>query len=327
MRKYYVDLMKVLCMICLFLAHVNAPQVIQNIRGFDVSVMVILSGLLAKSSFDNSLNSFQYLKKRVARLVIPSWLFLTFFYVCMILVGPKPSMSDVIKSYLFQRDCGIAGGVWIIWIYLLCAILLPVIKWLSSRKWSITALIIMLVINEYLTSIPGLVGNRLVYYSVFCVIPYGTLLFVGYVYETLEKKEKIYLLVSSVIVHVGLVLTYMFINGEYRWISDFKYPARIYYITYGIVAFILISESFKLLERKINEFSIVTFISRHTLWIYLWQILLLTIVNYVLKISDNWPICWVVLLVGSTIITWIQSIIVNFLNTRFPCAFWRYLDC
>ena len=60
MRKYYVDLMKVLCMVCLFLTHVNAPQVVQNIRGFDVSVMVILSGLLAKTSFDNSLNSFQY---------------------------------------------------------------------------------------------------------------------------------------------------------------------------------------------------------------------------------------------------------------------------
>lgn len=191
MRKYYVDLMKVLCMICLFLAHVKAPQTIQNLRNFDVSVMVILSGMLAKISFDKCSNSFQYLKKRVARLVIPSWFFLTFFYVCMIIVGPKTSISDVVKSYLFQRDCGIAGGVWIIWIYLLCAVLVPTMKWLSNKKWSIAILMTMLVVNEFLTSIPELVGNRLIYYSVFCIIPYGILLFVGYVYETLEKNKKI----------------------------------------------------------------------------------------------------------------------------------------
>ena len=119
----------------------------------------------------------------------------------------------------------------------------------------------------------------------------------------------------------------MHVYGEYRWISEFKYPARMYYITYGIVAFILISEVFKYAEKRIREFKIVTFISQHTLWIYLWQILLLTIVNYVLRISDYWLLCWGILIVGSTIITGVQSAIVNYLNTRFPCAFWKYFDC
>lgn len=327
MRKYYVDLIKVLCIICLFLAHVNAPQVIQNIRGFDVSVMVILSGMLAKTSFEKSTNTFQYLKKRVARLVIPSWLFLTIFYIGMAFVGPKPNMGDVLKSYLFQRDCGIAGGVWIIWIYLLCAILLPAIKWLYSKKWSLAIIMILLVGNEYLTTISELVSNRVVYYSVFCIIPYGTFLFVGYIYETLDKKDKIYLLVSSAVVHLALMAIYMFVYGEYRWISEFKYPARLYYISYGIVAFIIISEGFKLIEKKIDKSLIISFISQHTLWVYLWQILLLTIVNYVLRISEYWLVCWGVLLVGSVIITWVQSTIVIYLNARFPCSFWKYLDC
>ena len=45
-RKYYIDILKVVGLLCLILAHVEAPLVLKEIREFDVSLMVFLSGLL-----------------------------------------------------------------------------------------------------------------------------------------------------------------------------------------------------------------------------------------------------------------------------------------
>lgn len=326
-RRYYIDVLKVICILCLFLAHVNAPQVMQNLRGFDVSVMVILSGLLSRNSFNNSQSIMEYLKKRIERLVIPTWIFLLLFYVCMFVVGQKPQLSDVIKSFLFQRDCGIAGGVWIIWIYLLCALLLPIIKLLSEKRGGCWIFLTLLVFNEYLTGYSQLTNNRWLYYSLFCIIPYGTLLYIGYIYDTLQMKKKIILLVSAISVHFVLMFSYILVYGSCQSISDYKYPARLYYISFGVIAFIVFYEGLKYFEHSFKHIELISFISKHSLWIYLWQIMILTVINYVLKIGDYWMISWCILVLGSIIITWIQNIIIKKLNEKFPTRFWKYFNC
>lgn len=46
----YIDFLKMLGLLCIMLAHVNPPQIIMQLRNFDVPFMVILSGMLAANS-------------------------------------------------------------------------------------------------------------------------------------------------------------------------------------------------------------------------------------------------------------------------------------
>ena len=64
--------------------------------------------------------------------------------------------------------------------------------------------------------------------------------------------------------------------------------------------------------------------SKHSLWIYLWQIMILTVINYILKISNYWFLSWIILLGGSFIITWIQNIIVNYIEKKRHVKFLKY---
>ena len=45
-RKNSIDYLKVVGLICLVIAHIDAPEVIKEIRGFDVPLMVFISGIL-----------------------------------------------------------------------------------------------------------------------------------------------------------------------------------------------------------------------------------------------------------------------------------------
>lgn len=50
-RIGYIDFLKTLGLLLLILAHVDAPAFILQLRCFDVPLMVILSGILAKDSY------------------------------------------------------------------------------------------------------------------------------------------------------------------------------------------------------------------------------------------------------------------------------------
>ena len=79
-RKKYLDIMKFIGVCCLFLAHVQGPFILEEIRGFDVTMMVFISGLLSISSMDKIASKKDYIVKRIKRLVIPTWIFLIVFY-------------------------------------------------------------------------------------------------------------------------------------------------------------------------------------------------------------------------------------------------------
>ena len=323
-RKYYVDVMKFIGICCLFFAHVKGPEVLENIRGFDVPMMVILSGFLAVSSFEK-VGNLSYIWKRAKRLVIPTWIFLIVFYLCMMASGQNVNPADVLKSFLFQRDCGLAGGVWIIWVYLICAVLAPLLKKGMERSWFLPAAIAVLIAYEAVVAlVPNLTDVRILYYSAFTIIPYGVILLLGMYLNKLDTSKRIILLVCVAAVHVILVGYYVLRNGDYQLISQYKYPARTYYLSYGLSITIILMEVLQKIENKLPRIKLITFVSKHSLWIYLWQIMMLTIVNHVIKISDNWVLSWWVLMIGSILLTWIQNFIVDKIQQKFNWIFLQY---
>lgn len=326
-RKYYIDFLKFIGLLCLFFAHVDGPAWIENIRNFDVPLMVILSGMLGSMSINN-VNSYEYIIKRVKRLVVPTWLFLVFFYTCMIVVGPTPTFLEVVKAFLFQRDSGIAGGVWIIWIYLICAVFTPLINKYKGSKLYWILLGFLLFINEIaIVEFPDLTENRFLYYSFFSIIPYVALLSIGLIYENLSKKKKISIILLSLLVCVMTLVYARRINGGFPNLFEYKYPARLFYDSYGVFVSLLLYEVVYFIQDVLPMSRVIEFISKHSLWIYLWQIMILTIINYVFRIRELWLICYVILVVGSLLVTWIQNLLVSIISKRVNWRFLKYFTC
>ena len=324
-RKYYVDVLKFIGICCIFFAHVKGPEFIQNIRGFEVPMMVNLSGFLAVSSFGKMGSSLSYIWKRIKRLVIPTWIFLIIFYLCMMGSGQRVNAVDVLKSALFQRDCGLAGGVWIIWVYLLCAVMGPLLKRGMEYKWFLpTAIGVFILYEIIVAAFPNLIEVRILYYSAFTIIPYGIILLLGMYLNRLNSSKRIMILICAAVIHIILVGYYALQNGEYQLISNYKYPARAYYLSYGLAITIILIEVFRRVESKLPRIKLITFVSGHSLWIYLWQIMILTVVNYVMKISDYWILSWFVLMIGSILLTGIQNIIVDKIQQKHNWKFLQY---
>ena len=109
-RNVGIDILRVIGILLIILAHVNPPGIIFQLRNFDVVMLVILSGMLSNTSYKKSKGYFKYLVKRFIRLIIPVWIFLIVFflgnYICYknFLFGRIYSLRTIINSFLLLRD-------------------------------------------------------------------------------------------------------------------------------------------------------------------------------------------------------------------------------
>lgn len=327
-RKYSIDYLKFIGIICLVLAHVQAPKFIEEIRGFDVPLMVFLSGILGAESYKRSRSGYKYIVKRIGRLIIPTYIFLVVFYFCMWMVGKLPSWDIIMHSFLFQRDSGIVGYVWIIWIYVLCAVMTPVIIYIKSIRKSKYIYIFLLVLYEVIANTGFLVEDRFFYYSFYSMIPYGLFLTIGILYQEMNRKSKMILAIGSLLLHF-LYVMYLYTNvGSYVSINEYKYPARFYFFSYSLPISIVLYEISNKLENlaRLPQSNIVLFASRHSLWIYLWHIFFLAIINYIIPIN-NWIIRFVVVFMMSFFMTWMQNFVFSGLQKKKQYNVYKYFLC
>lgn len=84
-RKDYIDLLKTIGIFGIIAAHVGSPQWVMMIRNFDVPLLVILSGLLSRGKSKSGW--IPYVFKRVKRLLIPTYVFLTFYFTVTKMLG------------------------------------------------------------------------------------------------------------------------------------------------------------------------------------------------------------------------------------------------
>ena len=130
-RDCSLDFLRTVGLLCVILAHANVPQIIMGWRCFDVVLLVFVSGLSFLESKGNEQNYFAYLKKRICRLVFPTWKFLCIFFLFFGSLHsinhnlPIFSLKECVYSFLFISGI---GYVWIIMVYLLVAAVLPALK-------------------------------------------------------------------------------------------------------------------------------------------------------------------------------------------------------
>ena len=318
-RLVYVDYLKVIGLLLIILAHVNAPDWLMQLRSFDVPLMVFVSAYLAKRSFNN-IDIKGYYKKRILRLAVPAWIFLIVFYSAIMVAYESPSIVDVIKAFFFQRDAYMVGMLWVIWVYLVCAFIIPLINRLGYSKRSVVIVFTVYAIFELMCIFSNFTSNRLVYCTIMTVIPWGTVAFIGFNYDKFTRQHKLLLISVFAGIFCIIAIWMAVTNGCFVQTNEYKYPARIYYLSFAMPIIIVLFDGLKKMKIKGNK--IVTFISGSSLWIYLWHILLLYVIKNIITNDSLWLLQYCGIIICASTVTLIQNIVVKRLMKRFG---WEFL--
>jgi len=306
-RDLGIDFLKVVGLLCIILAHVNPPGILFQLRNFDVVLMILISAYLGTKSVKKNYSIFDYYFKRFKRLVIPTWVFLIFLFTLLYIFKPSFLTINKILDSLILND-GI-GYVWVIRIYLIVAILIPICKIIVDRcnnNIIIISTIILYMAYELLYYF-GFFNNPIILYLFAYIVPcYVLIIIANYIFD----NKKTLFITGWINLVIFIIILYIIFKqtGEIESTQIQKYPFRIYYLSYALFVSSIFILTFKN-EKIYNLFNnkIITFISSHSLWIYLWHILFI----YVYSLIDiSWIIKYILIIISSLLITIIQSSIV-----------------
>lgn len=326
-RINYIDFLKFIGLTAIIIAHVGSPSWLMMIRGFDVPFMVILSAILAQRSYrkyeSDSLSVKNYYFSRVKRLVIPTWTFLSLYFVLLFIVeGELREVKYYIASFcltLYGK-----GYVWVILIYLYSALLIPLF---SKMKLSIKGLIFVTILyGLYEIAYYLKIGtdNKFLETTVYYIIPYGFITYLGYNYYQMRKRSRYSITIISFLIFIILFVYYWIINGSPQRVGIAKYPPRLYYLGYGITCsfvMLLFCEKHNL---KIFDNSLIRYISMHSMWIYLWHILVLD-VYMILRLPEVWYIKLFIVYGIAIIIVFVVNKCLDLIEKKIQIGFFKYL--
>lgn len=329
-RDEKIDILKTIGLLGIIIAHSRGiPAVVNYLRNFEVSLLVIVSGVLyARGTTIRSLKEYRlYLKKRSIRLVIPTWIFLSCFLVGLFIMSKvfgesfPYDMKDIVDSYLMINGI---GYVWIMLVYLLIACGLPCLSYFVKNhrilaKNKITCLVTVYLGYEILRYIlVNASQTSLGIYYVKNIIPYliiYTLIAgVGFWINKAESNKIRNLGIGLLIIHVlALIITYL-LEHTIPHLNTLKFPPSFIYLTYAIGAsFIIISVVMHFKTPNILK-RVWRFIGKNSQWIYLNHIYFIFIWNEFID-KEIWYLMAIFCFLGSCVFTFIQ---VNFVRLLFP---------
>ncbi|MBP0006396.1 MAG: acyltransferase family protein [Cyanobacteria bacterium SBC] len=308
-RDIKLDILKVIGLAGIILAHANPNEFINGIRNFDVPLMVLVSGtLFAKSSNLKTRSTGAYLKKRLLRLIAPTWVFFGFFFICIgiicLITGARyPYPNDEIIETFFLL--GGIGYTWIVRVFIIIAAISPLlVNFLFKAKDRKTRYFWTIAIYVLYESIVLSIGDldeedfvfagiddrfdRLMFWiydigvqkTLFYAIPYSCLFAFGAMLDRLSQKTIAYLSIANFTIFTTIAAWLYFKNGEFIRTQDYKYPPQLYYLSYAIFVSLLL---YFVVDRILKSFpqeairsnpitQLFVFVSSSSLWIYLWHI-------------------------------------------------------
>lgn len=285
-RNVNLDLMRFTGILIIMIAHAKPPFWIFQLRNFGTPLLILGSALTYSFIYQNkTINKDVFFKKRLKRLLIPLWLFLTIFFVfywagSLILEKNFPfTIMTIVNSYTLFSGIGF---VWIFKVYIILALITPLslklcYSSISNRKYFITIiflyLIYELIVFLFYGKIPINVKEFISQYFLI-IIPYSALYLYGLRLHTLNNKHLIIVSLFSLLLF--FVLVYQKHSEFNRFIptQGYKYPPTLYYLSYAFFCinalYFLISNYIKLNQSKVKN--AVIWLSSNSLWIYLWHI-------------------------------------------------------
>ena len=322
-RLNYIDFLKFIGLTGIIIAHVESPNWVIMIRNFDVPLMLLLSSILAAKSIKKYNSTMSYWISRIKRLVIPTWIFLTIYFIFKAIITKRTmSIEYYLLSFLLTRY-GIKY-VWIILIYLYSALLIPLFKKIKfSSKNNIIILIIYL-LYEILYYFQIGTNNRIIDTTFYYIIPYGLLTYIGYNFENISNKRKKIYTISSFIIFTSLAIYYYVTTNSFQSVQIAKYPPRIYYLSYGIFCSLTLTLYCTKHNLKLFSNKLIVFISKHSMWIYLWHILALDIYKF-FHMPEKWYIKFFVVYFISIVIVLLVNKALDIIEKKHKFNYFKYL--
>lgn len=318
-RDSSIDVLRFIGLSLIILAHSAPPLTIFNLRTFDVPLMLFVSGLtLFNKRPDFSAKFFIH---RILRLVLPVYIFMTFYFIIALAIQYKGINLNVTKSDVIGTYMLLAGYVWIIRIFLIVGILTPFLLYIRDHCSAIVIYciaIITIIILEALISNGVLMNNIIVNKYVYYGMGYSVPFLIALKFPKLNLKWQIGTIVMFVILLIICALFYinpLGIDGDNLIIFDkFKYPPQAYYLFYGIVGSLIL---YMLIVRmKLYKYlEIFSFIGCNTIWIFLYHA---PIIQVLTKFTNlEWYVKYIITYSLATILCYIQIKIVNAIENRY----------
>lgn len=324
-RDVTFDLMRVIGILCIMIDHADPPGWLFQLRNFGTPLLVVTSALTYSYIYENKkMETVQFLKKRLKRLIIPVWMFLTFFFLLFLIISSIFKFSypfnttTIIHAFFFQKGFRF---LWIFKVYIILAFVTPFAIYYKNRVstsiyFPFIILFyflyegILLISNDYLpTSILEWLNL-----SVFIVIPYSLLYMYGFKLKELSTNRILLIAFIFFIIFLSLALKFYNINGSFVHTSKYKFPPRIYYFSYALIAIHIIFLFSKYFSAFFHP-RIIIWLSSKSLWIYLWHILAYYLWFYLIGESNGHFLPFLLnmffLLGFGVIITILQTYLVN----------------
>ncbi len=322
-----IDFLKVVGLTGIVIAHTSPPGWLLMLRCFDVPLMVILSAILVTQSYRRrraSPNGTRgYYVGRFKRIVFPTWIFLVIYFTYDLLAGGglKP-FRYYLDSFLLTRY-GI-DYVWVMLIYLYSAALVPL---LDSRPLSwksflpVAAAYLVYEVAYYLK-----LGTdvRFIDTTFYYIVPYGALTWLGVHYREMGKGLRRAIPVAALAVFIAMALVYRARTGAFYSAQNVKYPPRIYFLSYGVMctfALLWFCEKFRL---RLYSAPLVRWIASHSMWIYLWHILALSVVDR-LGLPQIWWLKLAIVYPAAALFTLAVNRCLDAVGRKRCPAFFKYL--
>ena len=321
-RDVQIDLLRFFGLSLIILAHVSPPEVLFQLRTFDVPLMLFVSGL----AFSNKRPDFStsFFINRLKRLVIPVYIFLTayFFFVFIARLAHIDfgiHAHHIVGSYLLMDGIGF---VWVIRVFLIVGLMTPLLLWIENRIKNhfafIGLLALILAIDELLMGKGIGINSTFIREFVYYGIGYGLMFMLGLHFKRLNVKNKIGIFG---ILSIGFGILSLYNESECGGvipINNYKYPPKALFLLYGAVMSFLSVELVNRLTHKIHIPKLMIFIGQNTIWIYLYHIPLIQLTG---MMSLSYSVRYLTVYMLATFMVYIQNLIVY----RFKPPFHKYL--
>ena len=322
-RNATIDIVRALCLLLIVLAHVDAPNWIQEIRCFDVVCLVFLSGMSYQISASRKKEHYlKYMGKRIKKLLIPTYVILTLIFLTVFIINHSPEPIGLIKmieSYLLYNGI---GYVWFVRVILMLAAISPALLITQQTSSRIKQIILFFswiivyvgLVTFYNASILPFWPNLFIYLIPIFLLGYGIPYAFGMQYHKLHARTKG--IVAGLLVVCCIVAYYC----GFKSTSADKYPPGLLYLSWGEVWAIILYEFFNVfnLTRIPN---VISFLSENSFEIYLFHIIPLLLIKYnsnsaLNTINSNWVIQYVFVLGVALVMTLIYQAVRNVLKER-----------
>ena len=325
-RDTYIDFLRGIGLLLLVVAHTWAPITLTTIRTFDVPLMVIVSAMCYKPIKRDFQSIKSYLWKRFLRIYIPVFIFVNLFFTAILCVEAYVG-KNVFSVYqyigsLFLLNAPSIGYVWIMRVFLMMALVLPFLEPLF-RELKLIGLIIsiylVIILQEgvivVFADIPDGIVKFILSETIPYIIGYSVFTAIGLRIKDFSYRQKIIFTVAG---GMGCIM-YFYITGNLNPQID-KYPPHGLYLLWGWCgsAILILSQP---LINIISGWRIWSYLSRNSMWIYLWHIVPVYLITPLSIRPDIWLVRYILVLSVAVLLNYIYHLSI----AHFPKDITKYI--